>query len=467
MFNIMAAKLIGIEGYGTYVFISSTVMLISIVIKMGIDQGITVLVPREDYQAEKSHIITAGLLMMYAVIIILLSIVLLFSKNIASDILNTPEYSQYLTYYAPILLIIPMTQVSEGIFRSVYKIRHYVIGKSVLMPIGIICSFLILYFVMEMNGLLSLFVCNYIGFGLGAIYMVWHMQRDKLIAISRKGISQRMRQLFILSLPLVFLGMHEYLIGRTDAFIIGYYMDEGKVGVFNIADKVAYISSFILIAAGSIVAPPEISKHYNVQAIEKLKHVYHESTKLLVMVNTSVFFCVVIYARWFMDFATGGDYNGWMLLIVLSFAYLIHSLFGPVAYMNSMTENHFKEFKITLLMIGSNVILDIVLIRYIGIIGIAIGTVVVLFLGNLYRTREMFQKMSILPSLKNLFIPVIGLFTYLIIWLAVGSLGIDLTFVGLTIEALCFFLTYVIVVYILMVTREEKALLSTWITKRH
>lgn len=505
VFNIIAARIVGIEHYGIYVFINSTVMLISIMIKLGLDQGITVLVPREESHKGKAAVVTSGLLMLYGIVIIALSVILLTANQFAATILNDPTYSEYLFYYAPILLILPFTQVAEGVFRSIFKIRYYVIGKSIIMPIGIMGTFLVLYYALGFGGLQALFLCNYVGFGAGALFMVYHMVREQLFTnpyvksveaniensstleeqLNTKGNStlnnksnpstleeqlnaegnSTLNQLIVISLPLVFLGLHEYLIGRTDAFVIGYFMDEANVGVYNIADKVAYIASFILVASGSIVAP-EISKHYHNKEFGHLAQVYHESTKLLVIVNTLVFFGLVIISRWFMDFATNGaGYDGWMVLIFLSLAYLLHSMFGPVAYMNSMTGNQKEEFRIALIMLISNIALDIIFLRYMGIKGIAFATVIVFLIGNLYRTNDMYQKMRIRPSIKTGLIPMAGLGIYLIVRLLTGFLTSQGTFIASLVEAAVYCVLYIVMIYILFISKDEKYMLRRWINK--
>lgn len=459
IFNILAAKLVGIEAYGVYVFISSTVMLISILLKLGLDQGITVMVPRDETIEEKGITVATGLIVLYGMILLVLALLVFKAEEFSRIILNDESYSRYLMYYAPILLVLPFTQIGEGIFRSVYRIRYYVIGKSILMPIGIMGSFLIFYYALKIDGLTALFYCNYIGFGVGAMFMLWHMIKEGLIQFRWKGFKQRILPLIQVSLPLIFLGLHEYLIGRTDAFVTGYFLDEANVGVFNIADKVAYIASFILVASGSIVAP-EISRAHHNKALDHLAYVYHESTKLLVIVNTLVFFGLVIVSRWFMDFSTGGDYDGWIVLILLSLAYMLHSMFGPVAYMNAMTGSHAQEFRIGLIMILSNLALDVILLRYMGIKGVALGTVVVFLIGDLYRMNEMHQQMGIRPLLKNGLIPVCGLGSYIVIVIISRFLSMDSQFVISFLLAVIFTLLYSSVIYLLILTENEKKVLK-------
>ena len=455
IFNIVAVRVVGIEDYGTYVYISSAVMLVSILIKLGLDQGITVLSAKKEKREDIAVIITTGVMLLYVLVVGMVIVITLTSGYLAEHVLNTADYVDSLRLYVPILMILPFTQVAEGIFRSVYRISDFVVGKNILMPIMLTVSFFIFYYLMGINGLQALFLCNYVGFGSGAIYMVYRMIKEGLLAFDPSKFIEVGTSLVKVSVPLIFLGMHEYLIGRTDAFVIGYFMDESYVGVFNISDKLAYISSFVFVAIGSVIAP-EISKYFHLKKNLELSDMFRESTRFLVIINTLVFFGIWVISDWFMGMATDNMHDGAAVLVVLSFAYLIHSLFGPVAYLNAMTSGERSEFNIGMGMLVGNVVLNVVFLNTLGLIGISISTCIVFLAGDLYRSAKLRQSLGIRFDYGNFRIVLVGVLAFVTVRVLGSMVFEEGLFIGALIQGVFLVMGYGLTVYFKVLTVDEK-----------
>ena len=204
----------------------------------------------------------------------------------------------------------------------------------------------------------------------------------------------------------------DYLVGRTDTFVVGYLIDEESVGIYNVIDKVAYLSGYFFIAFSSILAP-YITKLYHDKEIEKLDELYRMITRLIVFINVGVMYLIILNANEIL-MVFGQEYTvGYTILIITVIAYTVNALGGPVVYMNTMTGAGRTELWIGSIMLILNVVLDRILVEKVGLIGVSITTLLIFFGGMVFRLYIMRKRLSILPfDRQYVFILVIasGLF---------------------------------------------------------
>lgn len=239
-FNVLAAKFIGAADYGVYVYLSALVMFASIAIKFGMDQGLTALVPKQgDLRVKKSIISFSfyGILIISGIFIVLAFIG---SDFIAKYMMNNASYSTYVIYVAPLFLFYALMHLSEGIFRTIGAVKPFVFAKNMVMPIAIVVTFVILHFGMGYKNVEVLIISNYIGWILSVGYLTVYLIKTNYLVKLDSAHGALYKQLLVLSSGLILVGLLDYLVGRIDAYIVGYLMDESFVGIYNVYDKIAY-----------------------------------------------------------------------------------------------------------------------------------------------------------------------------------------------------------------------------------
>jgi len=396
VFNIFAARLLGAKDYGTYVYLSTIIMFGSIGLKMGLDQGIAAIVPKYDDDKIKKSIISFSLAFIVVMSLSLTLLSIVFSDFISVFILNNGSLSTYYVQMIPLLLFYALLQLSEGIFRTYGNIRDYVIAKNIIMPISILLVFLVGAFGFDIRTVQMLIISNYFGWILATLYILYTLIREQVIVLPSLKYVSIYKYLFALSIPLIFVGLLDYLVGRTDTFVVGYLIDEKSVGIYNVIDKVAYLSGYFFIAFSSILAP-YITKLYHDKEIEKLEVLYKTITRLIVFINVGVMYLIILNANEIL-MIFGQEYTvGYTILIITVIAYTVNALGGPVVYMNTMTGAGRTELWIGSIMLILNVVLDWILVKRVGLIGVAITTLLVFFGGMVFRLYIMKKRLSILP----------------------------------------------------------------------
>lgn len=192
----------------------------------------------------------------------------------------------------------------------------------------------------------------------------------------------------------------------ADTMIIGYYLLNADVGIYNIILQFVGIISF---ASSSIRLAlwPRISywgKHGNIFSIENsISKAFTFSLILAIPIVSGA----IILGDHLLYFIYGEVYNHYVVLIVLLFAELINIFNNMfIMYLNALDYVQ-KSFKITILGTSANIIVNLLLVPFIGIEGAAVSTLITMSLSTLLSLKVLssiininFEKDSIINILK-------------------------------------------------------------------
>ena len=413
MFNFLAAKYIGAEGYGTYVYISTLVMFLAIAIKLGMDHGLTALIPgMKDINKEK-ELVSFSIYFLLGISVILGLLFFVSSEFVSRTLLNNIHLESALKLFLPLIFPIAFVQMSEGIFRTVGGIKHFFVSKNILMPSSLVVFFLVRVIVFNENTLETLVYANYFAWSLNVIYLISVLVHRKILVALRYENRALYKRLLIISIPLILVGLIEFLMGRIDAYIIGYQLTESDVGIYSIVDKLAYIGNFMFITGGSMMAPV-LARYYSEKDFENLKQTYFDVNRWILIINTAVFGGLILLGHEVLALFGPEFVIGDRVLYALAFAQLINAFFGPLTFLNAMVGLEKIEWRIGFTMLLVNGILDIFVVKAYGIIGIAYVSVLIYLIGNLIRMQWFKRAFGVsLIAFNGLKIIALGIIAYL------------------------------------------------------
>lgn len=456
VFNVLAARALEPVAYGTYVYLFTFVMLIAIFVKVGMDQGLSGILPRYKDKEIARHSISFSIFLVLGLSILLISLVVLSSKFIAINLLNGAGYRQYLIKFIPMLLLLPLSQLSEGIFRTIGGIRYFVIAKNIIVPFGMVLAFLFQVVILRNKSIESALYSNYFAWILSIIYTLIMIYKLGYLTVPSFKYKAVYKKILLLSMPLIFVGLLDYLIGRIDAYMIGYMAGDKSVGIYNISDKVAYISSFLLIAVSSMIAP-HISKLYHSRDDTSLRELYQKLTRWVLIVNVGIFFIILLSSGEILEIFGREFASGSWILSTLAFAYLINASAGPVIYMNAMTGNERSELYIGLGMLLSNILLNILWINAWGVVGAAYSTVVVFLLGIIVRVSLLRKNLKIHPFTGRYFAVFgSGIITYAVMLGISYWINLEHFLVKILAYSVIYMLLYLALIWACAINQAEK-----------
>ncbi|RZV58231.1 MAG: hypothetical protein EX254_10030, partial [Flavobacteriaceae bacterium] len=80
----------------------------------------------------------------------------------------------------------------------------------------------------------------------------------------------RFNKIFEISYPMLLASSMGLIIGWVDTFMLGYFVDEKAVGVYNVAYKVAFVSSILLTTVTTVISP-NVARLSSMDQYEELK----------------------------------------------------------------------------------------------------------------------------------------------------------------------------------------------------
>jgi O-antigen/teichoic acid export membrane protein len=164
------------------------------------------------------------------------------------------------------------------------------------------------------------------------------------------------------------------MIFSTDNVVISSFLGVAAVTAYSIAFRlcrlpVGLISSF----AGVLL--PRISELDTKSDLTRLRVVHAQLTKYSLLVSLVVFSCLVAFGKELIDLWVGpGNFAGLPILICLCLVWPLHTVVQCSSTVLMGTAKH-KSLAGALVVEGIlNVLLSILLLHYIGVLGVALGT---------------------------------------------------------------------------------------------
>lgn len=184
------------------------------------------------------------------------------------------------------------------------------------------------------------------------------------------------------SMPMMLSSTILVVLGWMDTFVLGIFNPSQDIGIYNVAIKIAGISSFVFFAVNSILAP-KLAQLYQTNE----KRAFRQLVQFSALVNgiSSVVIIAVIlgFHDWLLrifgpEFAAGDK-----ALFILCAGQLIMALTGSVGIILQMTGNQIIYQNIMVFTLFVNILLNFILIPLYGIQGAAFATAISVLIWNI------------------------------------------------------------------------------------
>jgi len=372
LLNILLARLFGAQGAGFY-YLTLTVMMIATVFgRMGLDNTVMRFIAI-NFQKRAWHKI-AGIyrysMGLAATISLLVTGIVFVTANwIAESIFSEPALISIIRIMSlgiiPSVLLILHAQAFKGLHRSALAILISSVAAS-----GLNIALLIpLSRLFGTDGIAIAYVTAQVILLLVSA-IVW---RHLVINPQAQKATFDMKLLIFTSLPLFWVASMSLVMKWTDTFMLGIWTDAGEVGIYGVAVRTAFLTSFVLSAVNSVVAPKfaTLYEEGNLPALGKLARNSALLMTLLVLplLVAFIFFSNQILAIFGEEFVRGDT-----ALAILACGQFVNVATGSVGHLLIMS-GHERIFR-TNIVFGAilNVVLNFLLIPRFGLAGAAAAT---------------------------------------------------------------------------------------------
>jgi O-antigen/teichoic acid export membrane protein len=174
-------------------------------------------------------------------------------------------------------------------------------------------------------------------------------------------------------LPLLFVQATNTIANSIDSIMIGSFLSMKDVGLYAVAFRIAFVSSFFLQVTNAVLAPKVATMFAN-NEIDKLERMVQKVTGVLILIGI-VGLLVVIFGGKFMLSLWGQEFSeAYYPLIILSIGQLFNIGAGAVGLILILCNEEKNWGYVTLGSAIFNTVLNFVFIQYLGIGGAALAT---------------------------------------------------------------------------------------------
>ena len=184
------------------------------------------------------------------------------------------------------------------------------------------------------------------------------------------------------------------LLGWMDTFVMGIYDTDQNVGIYNVSLKIATLTTFILLAINSILAP-KIAKNYSENKLVEFNKLISFSTKLNFYLSATVILIIIIFNKSLLSIFGEEFLVGSTILFILCFGQMINSFSGSVGIILQMIGKQKVYQNFVLIALVLNLILTIILTPIYGGIGASTATVISMAFWNIGSAIYLKKKMNI------------------------------------------------------------------------
>lgn len=383
LFNqILLGRILGPTDYGLFSLGISIMTIFCVLPHFGLGQGLTQYIPyniklKNNWKIKKA----INFSMKFTIIVgIVVSVLLfLFSDIIAVKIFNNYELGLIIKAFSIALTFWALHNTIGSLTQAFKSPKYYVYIENILMPLIQISIFILLYLMgYKLFGAVIGFIISSIFGALSYIYIARNKLCRKLeypnnnnYKINTDNVEV---ELIKLSFPLFLAGFTFMFMQYPDKLILGAFTNPFDVGLYTAAFTLA--SLVLIIYSGfSFNFRPVLSEYYAEKNYIDMEKLNSSCTKWLFLITFPIVVYIIIYSKEIIGIIYGNLYlNASVPLSILALGIAMNGLTGLTGETLISIKKTKLNFYSEIIGAVSNLMLNILLIPFFGILGAAIGT---------------------------------------------------------------------------------------------
>lgn len=371
--NYVLIKAAGVETYGSYIYVFNLFYLLLAISVPGTDtllRKMNAVYSDSGKRAELKGILIYSIIVTVITSAVAAGISILVAKK---SIVGESQISNWFLFAFVTLLIISLNQTGQASLHGLKRISAGFIPDKVIRPaIMTIIALFCLYFshTLNLNGLiwyntLAIFA---------ALLATTFFHRHSLLQFYTNTTSKfeistwnRMAASFF-ALNTLFI-----INSRIDILLLGEYVTNKEVGVYNIALRISEIVGYSLTLVNYIISPL-IAQYFANGESGRLQRLITRSSRLVLFISMPLAIAIILFSKPFMIFFDADLYNGHIALFILCAGQIVNVVCGSVGMILLMTGHQRYSILSIVVAVLLNVCLNLLLIPSYGLTGTAIAT---------------------------------------------------------------------------------------------
>lgn len=375
IFNLIIARQLGAEQAGYFFLSLAIAMLLSSVSGLGFDNTIL-----RFTGANASNGATVKFVLNYAlkfclpVATAIALLLYLAAPFIAITVFNKPLMAQSLQYIAPsiiglsvVLLVAMSLQARHRLFVSIpcQNIAHF-----------LLCGAAILAFSTDTANLAALYLS--LSLSITASFFYWISVKNLVSSKNTVNTSE----LWQSARPNWTIVLMSQAVQWSAPIIIGVYLVAEQVAFFSVAQRIALLTSFILMAVNLVVAP-KFAAFKAANNMDGIRRTALFSVRLLVLSALPIVLFMLLLPEFLMGLFGEQFKQGAVILQILVLGQAVNVVTGSVGFLLMMSGNE-RDMRFVTIISGCGVLMSVPLFTtFYGVIGAAVATAFFISLQNL------------------------------------------------------------------------------------
>ena len=384
-FTLMVTRQLGATAWGIYTLVITILQISSVVATAGLDNAI--LKFTAEYSAQKRGDTVRKIYYLTISVVFLLSTILSFflytlSPFLAEDIFGKPYLISYIRLASLFLLPFSLLSVNIEGLRAFKQIKSYVFFQGIFpSSFALLLVFLSFSLSSELSNIrvvLTIYLFSTTTSSIGGLLLMI----NQISRLPQKGESLPFSYVFSVSFPM-FLSRFLFIsMSWIGIFMIGIWCNNKDIGIYNVAFRLASLTSFTLVAINTITAP-KLAEFWGNKDLKNLKKIAKQSAKLSFWASFPILTLYLLFPGWIMEIFGKEFREGKVTLVILALAYLIDASGGSKGFLLQMTKFQKENVLVLLTMLITNFTSNIFFIPKFGIVGAALSFLLSIITGNI------------------------------------------------------------------------------------
>lgn len=406
LLQIALARVLGVDGYGIYTFVTTVVTFMVFPAKLGFDTAIVRLVAA--YRVNGEWALIKGLLrrsnqigFVLSIVAALVGIAFVYGRGMEGDGAKAVAYA---AGFAAIPLL-TLATLRQSALQAVKDVLFAQMPEKIVRPILTIAFvFAATALGLQANAGVAM-VC--FGLAVAVSYIMGAVVLKKRIGSHTASIAPRyeMRSWLRLSGSLMANAGMYLILGQLNVLMMGFMRGETESGIFSAAVRLAALVSFMLTAV-NMTASPLVSESYAKRDMKALQQVCTSTGRVGFAFAAVVFLFFAAVGHWTLGLFGAEFTQAYPALLILAFGQLFSAFCGQNGTVATMTGG---QNALTKVLIGAaivNAVLNAILIPIWGMTGGAAAATVSVIVWNsaaviLVNRRPGIQTMAWAPRLSR------------------------------------------------------------------
>jgi O-antigen/teichoic acid export membrane protein len=368
-FHVMLARVLGAKGAGQFVLALTCVTLATVMARVGLDNVLVRLISTNSHVGNwrSVHSIWRNSLIISVPASVVSAIVLFCASDyLAIKLFGDQELGKNIAIMALSVPFWALTLLHSEMLRGLKHIGTYQVLQGVVVP-GI--ALVGLYVLVPTLGIIGAATGYVIATTVAMLAAIILWQRA-IPAVMKGGEEVTRKELLHSSLPLLWSASMFFVNGWIAIIVLGVYGTPTEVAFFNATTKLAWLTSFVLLAVNSILAS-KFATIYKTGTIVELERTAIQTTRLMALLAAPVLMICMLTPSFLLELFGGGFSIASSALQVLVIGQTVNVLTGSVGQILMMT-GHEKDLRNVITSSALlNTLLAIWLTQYFGLNGVA------------------------------------------------------------------------------------------------